>query len=835
MRNVLANALLAVVATVAATPARAQGEKPRFTLNAHEYFEAPGVTVQVFDDVYPEGHQGGVSIIQHGERVATNCDVRLEPVPGQWAGLPKVGERTADPAAGRVRVSLEWADEELAYTVSVEGCGESICLGVDLDAPLPGALVGRASFNLELFPGAYFGKTYHLGGTSGVFPRQWNGPVRRVRPGAYDATQPPFEPVPLGRGPRLVVSSEDPRHRMTIEVLGDEAELLLLDGRANSQNGWFVVRSLVPAGSTRGAVRWRITPHAIPGWTRQPVIAVSQVGYHPAQVKRALVELEPGSKMGPATLLRVETEGEPRSVAVAPLRPWGHFLRYEYGVFDFTSVDEPGVYLIEYDGERTAPFRIAADVYRTGVWQPTLETYFPVQMCHVEVKDRYRTWHGPCHMDDALQATPGTVHFDSYRQGDETDTPFAPGTHIPGLDEGGWHDAGDDDLAAGSQASTTRVLALIHEQFGVDSDQTTVDTAGRVVRLHEPDGVPDLVQQVAHGARNLLSGYRAAGHSFAGLIVPTLEQYANLGEWGTQTDNRIHDARLGPNAIDGERSGRADDRLAFTNRDTALEYRVAAALAAASRALEELEPALARECLETAEGAWTHEHTHPPAEARGAYVPRDREAEELDAAVELLIATGAGRYRERIVEMLPLVEAKTERVGWLAARALPHVDDEGFTRGVRRALEAWRPKLETELGKNPFGVPWDPRVWGEGWKLQRFAVEQYYLVRAFPDLFDREVIPRVLSFVLGAHPGSSTSFVSGVGARSLTTAYGFNRADWSYIAGGNVSGVALIRPDFPELKEPWPFLWQQTEYVMPGAATYIFVVLAADELLSEAP
>jgi hypothetical protein len=29
----------------------------------------------VFEDIYPEGHQGGVEIIQHGVRVATNGDV----------------------------------------------------------------------------------------------------------------------------------------------------------------------------------------------------------------------------------------------------------------------------------------------------------------------------------------------------------------------------------------------------------------------------------------------------------------------------------------------------------------------------------------------------------------------------------------------------------------------------------------------------------------------------------------------------------------------------------------------------------------------------------------
>jgi endoglucanase len=47
------------------------------------------------------------------------------------------------------------------------------------------------------------------------------------------------------------------------------------------------------------------------------------------------------------------------------------------------------------------------------------------------------------------------------------------------------------------------------------------------------------------------------------------------------------------------------------------------------------------------------------------------------------------------------------------------------------------------------------------------------------------------------------------------------------------SGTALIRPDFPELKEDIPFLWQQSEYVMPGAATYIFSVLASDAIAKQ--
>ena len=60
-----------------------------------------------------------------------------------------------------------------------------------------------------------------------------------------------------------------------------------------------------------------------------------------------------------------------------------------------------------------------------------------------------------------------------------------------------------------------------------------------------------------------------------------------------------------------------------------------------------------------------------------------------------------------------------------------------------------------------------------------------------------------------------------------------NRADYSYIPGGVISGTALIRPDFPELLE-FPYLWQQGEYVLGGGSSdYMFLVLAARKVLLE--
>jgi endoglucanase len=798
-----------------------------WTLNAQEYFEKSGLSVLVFHNYYPEGKQGGIEIIQHGERIAAVGDVRLESTPGQWGKLPTVGKRTVERSEQRVEVPLRFVKEEVEYRVRVEPCGDSICVTVDLVRPLPPELVGLAGFNLELYPTAYFAKSYHLGQTAGVFPRQSNGPLTLDMAGGV-------RPVPLAEGTKLIAAAEDPLCRLIIE--SQSGNLRLYDGRDTETNGWFVLRTPIPSGATAGAVRWKITPNAVPGWSRSPVIAHSQVGYHPQQEKRTVIELDPDTvSLGEATLMHIDPTKGVVPILSRPLTHWGRFLRFDYAVFDFTSVQEPGVYVIRYRDGQTLPFRIAADVYQKGVWQPTLETFFPVQMCHMHVVDRGRVWHGVCHLDDALQAPPNhdLSYIEGYQQGPTTDTPYSAYMHIPGLDRGGWHDAGDFDLAASSQTWATLMLALARESFGIDTDQTSIDPLRREVALHVPDGKPDILQQIAHGTQNLLGGYRAAGHSFAGITDASLEQYQTQGDASTMTDNRVFDPALGPDEIIGDRTGHRDDRLVFTSRDSGTEYRAAAALAAASRVLTGFENSLAKECLDTAIKVWDYEQTHPSVYQPSAGVPERPDEQEVLAAVELLLTTNEPRYAERLKVLLPYIEANVDKIGWASARALPAITDPEFTHRLSKAVARYAAELRGKLAQNPFGVPFEPQIWGVTWSIQNYAVQQYFLHKTYPNEFPRENILRVLDYVLGCHPASNTSLVSGVGAHSLMVAYGTNVNEWSHIPGGGVSGPSIIRPDFPELKEPFPFLWQQSEYVIGGASTYLFTVLAADQILNK--
>ncbi|HOK46437.1 MAG TPA: hypothetical protein PLK67_10920, partial [Bryobacteraceae bacterium] len=123
---------------------------------------------------------------------------------------------------------------------------------------------------------------------------------------------------------------------------------------------------------------------------------------------------------------------------------------------------------------------------------------------------------------------------------------------------------------------------------------------------------------------------------------------------------------------------------------------------------------------------------------------------------------------------------------------------------------------------------------GYSWNLQSDAMRDYFYHKHLPEIFDENTVLNVVNFVLGCHPASNMSYVSGVGTKSPLAAYGFNRDDWSYIPGGVIPGASFVRPEFMELKE-FPYHFNQTEYVIHGAGTYIFNVLAAQWILERGP
>ncbi len=831
--------IIAVIAMSTAITGQAQ----TFQLSADGYFNAGGTDVMTFSDFYPEGHQGGVCVIINGLRIATNGDLRLEATPGQWQPIPKQLSRKAE--GNRIVTTLCYPDSSrhmtgfnpmvypdwyVNYTVTVEPQGKGILVTVDLDKPVPDFLLGKVGFNLEFYPGYLFGKPWMMDQQSGIYPQQPNAPLLQIptnrgHEGNYfvgkglkadlkqlDAEG--YSPLraddiiaePYAEGTKFTSRPDDKNQKLTVESL--TGLLKLYDGRMNHNNGWFVLRSEIAKGATKGAVRWMITPEVDNRWRYQPVIQTSQIGYQTQQQKRIVIETDKrDNSVEPLQVVRIDADGETVVRTIQP-KVWGNFLRYRYLTADLSDITEAGLYQLRYANAQSSIFRIANDVYDRGVWQPVIEYFLPVQMCHMRVCEKYRIWHDACHMDDALMAHVGN-HIDGYVQQPGL-SKYAEGAKVPGVNVGGWHDAGDFDLRVESQAGEAYILALAYEQFHPEIDVTAIDQQRHRVEIHEPDGKNDILQQVENGALTVVRSYQALGRLYRGIICNSLRQYAMLGDAAAMTDGV---------------AGNSDDRWIFTEDNPMRALSTAAQLACAARALRGFNDKLSQECLDVAQEIYRNTEVNGPLVSA-----------KLQSAVELYLATNNQTEIEFILSQQQFITNSIARTGWFTARIAKLLESkrdkrsQQFVAAFRAALANYKAQLDKQSAETPYCVPYRPSIWGAGWDIQRFGFEYYFLANTYPEIFPKETVYNALNFVLGCHPGRNTaSFASGVGARSATIAYGLNRADWSYIPGGVVSGTALIRPDFPELLE-FPFLWQQTEYVLGGGSShYMFLVLAANK------
>ncbi len=803
-------------------------------LNDKGYYEARGVNVLVFsnwyDGLFSDSKISGVELIHHGIRTATNGDVRMSATPGQWDLIGQMVDRKVDPKTGVIDVTLKYADFDFTYHVRSEPHGDGVTVSVVLDQPLPDALKGRAGFNLEFIPSAYFHKSYLADGKAGTFPLYPSSPMG-LEPEAKFAPQtgPQTKTLPLATAKTFVLAPEDETRRVTVTDT-DGADIGLYDGRNQAQNGWYVLRTMLPAGKSGTVVSWTVTANAVPNWTRAPNIGHSQLGYAPSQEKVAVIELDPNDTPAKtARVLEVKPDGSATVALTAQAKPWGKYLRYNYLTVDFSAVTKPGLYEIEYNGQKTATFRIAPDIY-ADAWHPTNDVYFPVAMDHMYVKEGYRVWHGDSHKDDALQAPVSGEHLDLYGSGPTTDTRFKPFEHIPGLNVGGWFDAGDFDIRTQSQYAVVQQLVDAYEKFHLDRDDTTIDEAHRLVTLHMPDGQPDVVQQIAHGTIQLVAQFHAVGHAINGIVEPDLTQYPHLGDAVTKTDGLVFDPTLGPFEEKDGRSGRKDDRLAYTNKSSALNYGSIAALAGASRTLRGHDDALADEALSIAKRVWAEEHSHAPDLFRhGNVTGGDLVNEELSAAVALLITTKDPQYASRIDALWPEASKKFAMNAQLIARAIPYMPA-AFKAKVRPAVVAYKAEAEALAKKNPYGVPITEGGWAGNSTVMNYALTAAALHEAYPDIVSSDAVFRGIDYLLGTHPGHNLSFVSGVGTQSKEVAYGNNRADFSFIAGGVVPGALIIKPDYPENREDYPFFWGENEYVIPEGSLFIELVNTANAL-----
>lgn len=789
-------------------------------LNDKGYYETRGVNVMVYSNPFSaafyDEKRSGIDIIHHGVMTITNGGVRFNETPEQWNLVPEMRDRKVDKATGEVTVQLYYKEYDFEPRLKVRPQGEGFAIEVYLDKEVPAELQGKACFNLEFLPSAYWNHTYFVDGKPNYFPRY---PVSdtETRPLDQKAKQVNdlitsdtrgtgrfVSPKPIAEGHRFVMAPDDPLQMVTIS---SETALQLYDGRILAQNGWLVVHSFLPASKTGKVLEWLVEPNSVKDWVREPVIGFSQVGYTPDQRKTAIIELDPNDKqLTTAEIYRVGTDGKPVLAKKATATNWGQYMRYNYLMADFSDVKEPGIYYIKYGDLKTNSFPIADDVY-AKVWMPTIDVWFPVQMDHMAVKEGYRVWHNAPHLDDVVQAPVNIPHFDMFQMGSESFSPYKDYEHIDGFDAGGWFDAGDWDIEGNSHANVVTTFSTIWDLFRLQRDETMVDKEKKYVNIHFADGKPDLLQQIEHGVLPLVTIVEKIGHACRGINHATLYQYNRLDEPSTITDNKV---------------GTGDERWLFTYYNSGMTTAFMTSLAAASRALKDFNPELSDRCLKAAVKLWN--------DNEGKLQPRELQT----PGFQLFLTTGDKKYIEGLEQnILASFVGRNGRtqvynIGF-ALQAAPYMSKD-FLDKLRPYVEQYKQQLDRQMKTSPYGVT----AYGTGWGNTGSVVSQgmncYYANKYFPDIISKDEVYKCADFIFGCHPYHNRSFVMGVGVRPKNVSYGNNRADFSFIPGALVPGLILLQPDYMENKDDWPFFWGQNEATIAGNAQYLLFGLMLSNL-----
>lgn len=815
-------------------------------INDLEYFERPGVNVLVYSNLFSGGFNdeknSGIEIIHHGVRTVQGGAIRLSKTPEQWDLVPATPSRTVNRDNNSIEVALRYEDYDFDSRVVVTGDGKTFHIDVYLDEPVPDSLAGDAGFNLEFLPSQYWNKAYVMDGRPNRFPRyavsetitRPNSEKHKQYKGyrTYDdrGTGRFVDPLPMETGHTILMAPDDPE-RM-IRITSEDVPLELYDGRIIAQNGWFVLRSVLPEGKTGKVLSWTVEPNAVEGWIREPNVGFSQVGYIPSQPKVAVVELDKNDRPeARASIYRVNDDGSTSKVYTGKVVEWGPYYKYNYVKFDFSDVTEPGVYFIEYGDVHTNNFIIDNSVY-DKITDATSDVWIPIHMNHMYVNEAYRVWHGEPFKEGYLQAPPSTDHFDLHWQGPTTDTKYKALELIPGLNVGGYFDAGDFDIETGSNIGVVQNFVTAWELFRPERDMTFVSEEQRYVDLHRPDGVPDILQYIEHGTLNLVAQAEQIGHMAQTLSNSVLDNYHHLGDAASLTDGRHYDPSLGRFEVsaDGRRSGTPDDMWAFTSRNPDLDLRAATMFAAASRALEGYNDDLSARALKQSKRLLK--------EANELIAKRSEQGSrrgggDVATNLQLYVSTGEQQYLDRFeAEIWEMLDRNVNFGISTALDAVPYMD-EAYKEKLRPYVEKYNEYILSLEEDNPYGVPIGLGNWAGSGNVVSFGTTVCFASKYYPDIVSPEHAYKATNYLFGCHPYHNYSLVATVGAtRPKAVFYGNNRADFSFIPGNVAPGLLFRHPDHFENYDDWPFLWGQNEGTIGGNTAYLIFGHAFKDMVS---
>lgn len=692
------------------------------------------------------------------------------------------------------------------YQQKIYPVGRDVHFELRLNAEMEAAQVNWASFVFYLPLETFRNRPYRTEQGVGLFPAELKG----ERPFAEDLSG-------------LQLLPDDPTRLLTLRA--DNA-LSLWDGRQWGGEMYMVAVG-VPIDGT--SIHFTLSPPPIDRGPNPPAVRYSHIGYLPEGVKHAVVEVDSRDTL-PDLAARLERK-IPTGVQVVltgAFTPclqdfWKHF-----AVFDFSDVTEAGEYRIIWAGGATDWFPIAPEIFADR-WHNTLDDFLPLQMSHAAVDLGGGLSHGASTLDDAPAAPPNFVGPDGYVS---YEAECASG-HVP-LSVGGWFDGGDYDLNVSAQAFVVHQLALAWEEFRPTRDRHDLDVVNRRLNANQPNGVPDLLEQIEWGTRWLRSMQAEDGRVFVG-VVETPERYGRSILPEEMTDGL-------PNT--------GDERLVFHDYHSDVSLKLVVALCAASRALREAEPQLAGQAWRAASRAWEYFQTHPEVYRPTVYFYGWEEGREqmISAAaaelyltrpdpVDLQVLEGFRPYFEDFPTEWPAPTVTQHGGFWYAppvlARLYPHLPEGALRRSIRETLERAADSLHQWAAPAPFPLMrnWRYADWGASGVFVNALNDAYWLEKVVPERIRLSDLLPAAYWIYGLHPVNDYTLVFGTGFPEPRYHYhGVLHVRFqgmpASVPGALVPGIATYTEAGVLYSLDQPGAYRNNEACIYDAASFLFAMLA---------
>jgi len=313
------------------------------------------------------------------------------------------------------------------------------------------------------------------------------------------------------------------------------------------------------------------------------------------------------------------------------------------------------------------------------------------------------------------------------------------------LIKGGWHDCGDFMKRPNMLAVILFSLSSTWEEFGVDRDNNTLDVDKQVFRYGEPDGTPDIVQQIEWGVLFMADLVEEDGHVGGGF-----NSRAPYGKEGAEF--RPHGGATPPTYYGVH------------------QVNAMLALLTGSRALKQHRPELAALALERAKLAlaYLEKSTYPPNEPEGSPFYWDNSpggTMELDGSLvslygEFYLTTGDKKYLQKLLDNPQWLSnldpyrhkgaqfwVPYQTMGRLFQK-LPDAEYKEYRALIRQTCLAFALAAQDRHGWN--AVSWGP------------VIAAYWLNKVVPDVISMQVALRSAYSTFGLHPGSDMVWLTGL-------------------------------------------------------------------------